>query len=143
MKTLFTTLLFTLFLFTSEVAFSQKKKSNVPDTILKALEIKFPGVEVASWEHEGNFYEATFEINHHFFSALFEGTGRLILIEEDLDPSNLPEVIKTYVLNNLKGKKVREAAKITDGSGRISYSLGTSNHDYLFDSTGNLIRSHH
>ncbi len=108
---------------------------------MKTMEIRFPGVEVDSWEHEGNFYEATFEFNRHFLSVLFDATGRILFTEEDIDPSLLPEGIKSYIVKNLKGKKVREAAKIIDSSGKITYSADVAGGDYVFDAAGTLLKS--
>ena len=141
LKSILTVVLLLLFSLNAEVSLAQKKKSQIPDTVLKTLNAKFPDVEVASWEHEGNFYEATFEFNKRFLSVLFDGTGRIIFTEEDIDPASLPEGIKTYIVKNLKGKKVREAAKIIDSAGKITYSADVAGSDYVFDAAGTLLKS--
>ncbi|MBC7865300.1 MAG: hypothetical protein IAF38_20155, partial [Bacteroidia bacterium] len=37
-------------------------------------------------------------------------------------------------------KKVKEAAKITDAKGVVTYEAEIDNADYIFDSTGNFLK---
>lgn len=139
---LFSTLLLVVFVFQFESSFAQRKKQVViPDSVKKALQKKFPDALVSAWENEGNLYEAEIEYHKKFFSVLIDNTGKILSTEEAIDPALLPEGIKNYIVKNLKGRKVRDAAKITDAAGRVSYQADIAGLDYVFDTNGNLLKA--
>jgi len=60
--------------------------------------------------------------------------------EVEIKESELPKGVADYIAKNLTGKKVKEAAKITDAAGKVSYEVEIDNVDYIFDSNGSLIK---
>jgi len=139
---LFRTLLLVVFIFQIQTSYAQRRKQVVvPDTVKKALQMKFPDAIVSAWENEGTLYEAELEYHKKFFSVLIDHTGKILNTEEAIDPALLPEGIKNYIVKNLKGKKVRDAAKITDAAGRVSYQADIAGLEYVFDTKGNLLKA--
>lgn len=134
-------LLLTFFISSHTVLAQRKKQIVIPDTVKKALQKKFPDAIVSDWENEGNLYEAEIEYHKKFFSVLIDNNGKILSTEEAIDPAFLPEGVKNYIVKNLKGKKVRDAAKIIDAAGRVSYQADIAGLDYVFDANGNLIKA--
>jgi hypothetical protein len=59
--------------------------------------------------------------------------------ESEIGISALPQPIVNYVLQNMSGKKIKEASIITMADGTINYEAEVDETDYIFDASGNLI----
>jgi hypothetical protein len=123
-------------------SFGQKtSKDNVPQSVQDALKKSFPNAQVEKWEKENQNFEAEFDFNKEEMSALFSPEGKLIETEVDIAIGDLPAPIVNYVSKNLSGKKIKEASKITNSAGNVSFEAEVGGKDYIFDSSGNLLKS--
>jgi len=123
-------------------SFGQKtSKDNVPQSVQDALKKSFPTAQVEKWEKENQNFEAEFDFNKEEMSALFSPEGKLIETEVDIAIGDLPAPIVDYVSKNLSGKKIKEASKITNSAGNVSFEAEVGGKDYIFDSSGNLLKS--
>lgn len=123
--------------FTGISAFAQKiKEAEVPEVVKTTFSKKFPGAKVEKWEKENGNYEAEFDFNKIETSALFAAAGSLIETEVEIKASELPKTVSDYVDKNLAGKKVKEASKITDAKGVVTYEAEVDEADYIFDEKG-------
>ena len=123
-------------------SFGQKtSKDNVPQSVQDALNKSFPTAQVEKWEKENQNFEAEFKLNKEEVSALFGPEGKLIETEVDIAIGDLPTPIVNYVSKNLSGKKIKEASKITNSAGNVSFEAEVGGKDYIFDSSGNLLKS--
>ena len=123
-------------------SFGQKtSKDNVPQSVQDALKKSFPTAQVEKWEKENQNFEAEFDFNKEEMSALFSPEGKLIETEVDISIGELPTPIVDYVSKNLSGKKIKEASKITNSTGNVSFEAEVDGKDYIFDSSGNLLKS--
>jgi hypothetical protein len=123
-------------------SFGQKtSKDNVPQSVQDALKKSFPTAQVEKWEKENQNFEAEFDFNKEEMSALFSPEGKLIETEVDIAIGDLPTPIVNYVSKNLSGKKIKEASKITNSAGNVSFEAEVGGKDYIFDSSGNLLKS--
>lgn len=123
-------------------SFSQKtSKENVPQAVKEAFKKSFPNAQHEKWEKEDQKFEAEFSLNKTEMSALFSPEGELIETEVEISVSDLPAPIANYVAMNLTSKKIKEASKITDAAGKISFESEVGGKDYIFDAKGNLLRS--
>jgi hypothetical protein len=123
-------------------SFGQKtSKDNVPQSVQDALKKSFPTAQVEKWEKENQNFEAEFDFNKEEMSALFSPEGKLIETEVDIAIGDLPAPIVNYVSKNLSGKKIKEASKITNSAGNVSFEAEVGGKDYIFDSSGNLLKS--
>ncbi len=115
------------------------KESDVPAAVKTAFTAMFPDTKHIKWEMENNKYEGEFKVNSVESSALFEASGTYLQIETEIPVSSLPEAVREYVSKNLAGQKIKEAAKITDANGVITFEAEVGGTDYLFDSNGGFI----
>jgi len=131
-------------LVTSGTAFAQKMKSDdVPMKVKDAFAKKYPGHK-AEWEKEGADYEAEFDLNKVESSAVFSADGSFRELEQEIKTSELPKAVTEYCSRNFADHKLSEAARITDGAGKVSYEAemakGKEHFDALFDQQGNFIK---
>jgi len=123
-------------------SFSQKtSKENVPQAVKDAFKKSFPNAQNEKWEKEDQKFEAEFSMNKAEMSALFSPEGELIETEVEISIADLPAPIANYIAKNLTGKKIKEASKITDASGKVTFEAEVGGKDYIFDEKGNLMRS--
>ena len=114
-------------------------ESNVPAAVSIALERFYPGENV-KWETEGANYEGEFKVKGVETSILLDASGNVLEIEEDIDISALPKATTDYVSKNLPEQKIKEASKITDTKGTVTYEVQIKKTSYLFDANGTFIR---
>ncbi len=122
-------------------AYAQKvKEANVPATVKEGFKRNFPTSQVEKWEKEGANFEAEFDVNKIETSALFDATGALLETEVEISVKDLPSTASDYLAKNVAGRKIKEAAKITDNKGTVTYEAEVDETDYIFESNGNFIK---
>ena len=112
-----------------------EEKVNVPEVVKAKFTSMYPNTS-AKWEMEDGKYEATFKQEKMEASVTMSPDGNIVETEIEIDPSLLPQPAKDYVANQLSGKKISSAEKITDANGLISYEAEVDHADYLFDTIG-------
>ncbi|MBC7777238.1 MAG: PepSY-like domain-containing protein [Phycisphaerae bacterium] len=132
MKKMF--LLIVLFAF-SQTAFAQASK--VPDAVKTAFAKAYPNADDVKWELENGHYEVEFEMtDDHEMSVLYDAAGALLETEVEIPFSDLPKAAQEA----LKGKKVKETAKITNAKGVVTYEAEVRRKDLMFDAQGNPVK---
>jgi hypothetical protein len=116
------------------------RESKVPSAVKEAFFKQYPGKTVEQWEREESHYEAEFYVDKVETSAVYDSNGNFIESVVELKTEELPKGITDYISNNLHGKKIREAARITDATGRISYKAEVDREEYIFDTDCALVR---
>jgi len=125
----------------TSLTFAQKmQEKDVPAPVKTAFQKNFPQAKVEKWEKEGGNFEAEFELNKSEQSVLFDAQGIIIETEIEIEISQLPNGVLDYVKTNYKGQSVKEAAKITDTKGTVTYEAEIKGRDLLFDSNGKFIK---
>jgi len=125
----------------TSLTFAQKmQEKDVPAPVKTAFQKNFPQAKVEKWEKEGDNFEAEFELNKSEQSVLFDAQGIIIETEIEIEISQLPNGVLDYVKTNYKGQSVKEAAKITDTKGTVTYEAEIKGRDLLFDSNGKFIK---
>jgi hypothetical protein len=123
-------------------SFGQKtSKDNIPQVVKDSFMKSFPTVQNEKWEKENQNFEAEFDLNKEEMSALFSPEGKLIETEVEIAIGDLPAPIINYFSKNLSEKKIKEASKITDAAGKVSFEAEVNGKDYIFDASGNLLKS--
>ncbi len=121
--------------------YAQKiKGADVPTTVKEGFKKNFPNSKAKEWEKEDGNFEAEFDVKKVETSALFDASGNLLQTEVEIPVKELPKAVIDYLSKNEAGKKIKEASKITDNKGFISYEAEVGEVDYIFDSTGNFIK---
>jgi hypothetical protein len=133
-KILFTALLALLF------GFAQAQ-SKIPAAVTTKFKTDYPNVTKVKWDVEGANYEAEFKLNNIETSVLYDGTGKVVETETEMKVADLLPKINTYMSTNVAGKKISEASKIVDASGKVTYEAEAGGMDYIFDEQGNFIKS--
>lgn len=127
-------LLLLAFIFgTSLLAFAQKTP---PQAVATTFHQKFPDVKAPKWGQEKNGeWEAEFDRGNAEMSANFNAAGQWLETETEINVSDLPAPVQAA----LKGKKVKEAAKIVRADGSTVYEAEVRRHDMVFDANGKLL----
>lgn len=120
------------------------KEAEVPAPVKAAFTKLYPAVKDVDWEKEETYYEAEFELNAIETSVLIDTQGNLKETETEIAVSALPKNITDYIATNFAGYKIKEAAKISDASGTVTYeaevSKGSDKYDLIFDSNGAFLK---
>jgi hypothetical protein len=125
----------------TSLTFAQKlHEKDVPAPVKTAFQKNFPQAKVEKWEKEGINFEVEFKLNKSEQSVLFDAQGSIIETEMEIEISQLPTGVLDYIKTNYKGQLVKEAAKITDTKGTVSYETEIKGMELLFDSNGNFIK---
>jgi len=122
-------------------SFAQKiQEKDVPTTVKTSFNKTYPTAKEVKWDKEGNNYEASFDANEIDNSVLFDATGNEVETEVEIELNQLPSGVLEYVKTHYSNQKVKEAAKITDAKGAITYETELKGMDVLFDSNGKFIK---
>ena len=114
--------------------------ADVPAVVKTAFAKKYPNITKVKWDKENENYEASFDLNKVDCSVLFDANGNIIETEVEIELNELPKGVLDYVKARYAGKKAKEAAKITDAKGNVTYEVELKGMDVLFDSEGKFIK---
>ena len=121
--------------------FAQKmQEKDVPAPVKNAFQKQYPTSSDVKWDKEGEKFEASFDLNKIDNSVLFDAQGNILETEVEIELNQLPKGVLEYVKANYKGQKVKEAAKITDAQGKVTYEAEIKGMDLLFDTNGKFIK---
>jgi hypothetical protein len=73
-------------------------------------------------------------------SAIFDKAGALLETETEMPVEKLPAAALAYIKQHHADAKVKEAAKITDAKGVVTYEAEIKGKDLIFDATGNFVK---
>lgn len=116
-------------------------ESKVPATVKTAFTQKYPAAKKVSWEKENGNYEANWggrsgEDN----SAQFTPTGTFVEIVLAIPVDQLPKAVAGYIKSHYKGATIKEAGKVTDAAGKLTYEAEIKGKDLIFDEAGNFLK---
>ena len=125
----------------SLLSYAQKMKPmEIPEAVKSNFQKQYPAVTDVKWEKEGENYEVEFEQNKSELSLVYDAKGNLLETEVEIKTDQLPKAVSQYVETNYKGQKIKEASKITDAKGVVSYEAEVKDMDLIFDSNGSFIK---
>ena len=117
------------------------KAKNVPAVVKAALIKKYPAATKVSWEKENGNYEANWGgASGEDNAAQFSPTGSFVEYEMAIAVSQLPAAIAAYVKANYHNATIKEAGKITNASGTVTYEAEVKGKDLIFDASGSFIK---
>lgn len=125
------------------VTFANAQKASdkeIPTAVKNTLQKNYPNAKEIKWEKEKANYEAEFEVNETDYSVLIDASGNILETEVEIKIDELPANAKAYISKNYAGQKIKEAAKITDSKGVVTYEAEIKGKDLIFDSNGNFIK---
>jgi hypothetical protein len=122
------------------VSAQKAREADVPAAVKESFKKSHPNAKEVKWEKEGANYEAEFETGETEQSVVYDVSGRLVETEVEIKPDELPSTVKVYITEHRKGMRIKEASKITDAKGTVSYEAEIKGKDLLFDSNGKFIK---
>lgn len=125
----------------TSLTFAQKlQEKDVPTPVKTAFQKQYPNTKEVKWDKEGEKFEASFDLNKIDNSVLLDAQGNILETEVEIELNQLPNGVLDYVKTNYKGQPVKEAAKITDGKGTVTYEAEIKGMDLLFDNNCKFIK---
>jgi len=125
------------------VAFMNAQKvqhKDLPAAVQKGFQKQFPTVKDAKWEQENGNYEAGFKANGKKTSVVVSSSGDVLETETEMSSTLLSAPIKEYLSKKYPNRKIKEAAKITDAKGNVTYEAEVDGKDVIFDTAGKFLR---
>ncbi len=116
------------------------QEKDVPADVKSSFTKHFVAAKEIKWEKENGNYEVEFDLNKTEQSALFDAKGALLETEVEIELSQLPAGVLDYVKAHYAGQSVKEAEKITDSNGTVTFETELKGMDLIFDSTGKFIK---
>lgn len=113
--------------------------SKVPGMVKASFEKQYPGL-TGTWEKEDGNYEVNFKQNGSAMSAIISPSGSILETETDIKVSELLPAISSYIKSHYKNKVIKEAAKIVNADGSLTYEAEVGDADVIFDSAGKFIK---
>lgn len=130
------------FMATYVSAQNNETKPVIPPFITEAFTKLYPTVKDVKWEVENGNFEANFEINKVETSATFGPAGNLLEIETEINISELPKKATEYLAKTYPNVKIKEASRIKDAKGVITYEAAWKVMEVIFDEKGNFLKDH-
>lgn len=117
-------------------SFSVCAQKAPPAAVVTAFNQKFSNIKELKWEKEKNgAWEAEFEQGEVDMSANFSADGKWLETETEIKVAELPAPVQAA----LKGKRVKEAAKILRADGSTVYEAEVKHKDLLYDAGGKMV----
>ena len=111
-----------------------------PAAVQTAFAQRFPKATAVKWEKEAGAYEATFLAGKVEISAVFTAAGKFREIERAVALTALPAPVLPYVQKHYPGQKIKEAARIKDAAGTVTWEAEVGKKDVIFDVNGAFLR---
>ena len=116
------------------------KEAEVPLAVKEAITKQYKGKKKKKWEKETDNFEAEFDYNKQETSVLISPNGKILETEIEINVGALPTAAIDYINKNMPGKKIKEAAKITNDQGIVSFEAEVGEADYIFDYDGTFLK---
>lgn len=113
----------------------------VPVTVVTAFQKQYPEVKKVTWEKEEGNFEAEFKTGKTVYAVVLDTSGNIVETEISIPTDELPLNAREYISNNHPQEKIKEATKITDAQGNITYEAELKDNELFFDHNGNLIKT--
>ena len=132
---------------TTEASVSKSQSINttdslpVPEPVISKFNSLFPTAINVEWEAEDGGYEAAFQWAGVEKSILFSPEGEEISSETEINVNSLPESMTSYISSHFQGKKIDEAVMNVTRSGGITFEVEVEGNDYIFDGSGNFLKT--
>jgi len=124
----------------ASLAQAQKiSEDQVPTNVKSAFQKAYPNAGKTKWSKEDDKFEVEFNLNKSETSVLMDMSGSLLEIEVEIDVSQLPKEVHSFVKSNYRST-IKEAGKITDSKGIITYEAEVKGKDLIFDENGKFIK---
>ena len=130
------------------LAQTKVKETDVPKSVLLALEKTYESYKVKTWYQAPGQYIAEFVTDGQNGRCYFTANGDWQYSSFPVDLSECPTMMNTYFVNNYPGYRIRSTEYVEEMSGDNFYrmviikkGLGSTDCELIFDTRGKLQRS--
>lgn len=113
---------------------------DVPSSVTSAFNTSHPSITDVEWRKDGNNYVVEYDADKTDMFVTYDALGTLIQTASEISSSSIPAPAMEYVKTNYKEDEIRDASKITDSNGTVTYSGKVKGMLLFFDSKGIFIR---
>jgi hypothetical protein len=92
------------------------------------------------WEKEGSNYEVSFNEKGKEVSCVVNSSGTIIETETEIQIAELPAAATAYMKKHYAHQKLKNAAKLIDDKGAVTYEAALAHKDVIFDQDGKFIK---
>ncbi len=124
------------------------KESEVPKSVLLALENTYASYKVKSWYQNPGQYAAELTVDGQEGKAYFTDAGDWQYSSFPVSIAEMPTLINTYFDNNYPGYRIKNSEYIEEMSGDNYYrliiamkGLGANDYELVFDTRGKLLKN--
>ncbi len=115
--------------------------TDVPTAATAAFTKTHPSVKDVEWSKDGSNYLAEYEMDKADMSHCYDASGNLLVSKAEIIEAALPAAALEYVNANCKADDVKDAIKVTDSKGVVTYEVKVKGKHLIFDSNGKLLNS--
>jgi hypothetical protein len=117
------------------------KESDIPSAVKSELGKKYPDAANVTWEKEKGNYEANWggksgEDN----SVQYSPSAKFLEYAKDISVGELPVSVVSYVKARYRRQAIKEAAKVTNANGVMTYEAEIKGKELIFDAKGNFLK---
>ena len=113
---------FSLFCYSFASCSQNITSADVPSVVKNALLTQYADAMHVEWEKEKDLYEAEFEINQTEYSALFDASGKMVLVKTEIPAAEIPAAVQATISQKYQNKKIEDAEKI-EKHGQVFYEV--------------------
>jgi Protein of unknown function (DUF2874). len=121
-------------------------EKNVPATIKKEFQAKFPAATNAKWEMENKTtYEVVFKLNNEEVSANYSKEGKWLETEKEIKASKLPKAVADAISKKYPNCKMSEIAEVESAEHGKVYDVeltySKKKYTLILKSSGEVVKS--
>lgn len=127
------------------VAMAQKiRKSEVPSVILNQFNVQFPKATDIKWKVDGELHKVEFELSWgKDHDVWYNASGTMVKHKEELQKSDLPEIIRKQIAQEFSGYKIDDVDRVTEGK-TVVYIVEVEKRDHelkvVYDQNGKRLQ---
>jgi hypothetical protein len=119
--------------------------NELPRAVIKAVKAKFPGAVITEAAEEEDDegetkFEVSLEFKGHAFDVALEPNGKIVEIEKELSPDDLPKAVKRALRARYPNAEIEKAEEVTK-SGKPPYYEVVVKAEVAFTAKGKVVEA--
>ena len=115
---------------------------DVPSNVMTAFNSAYPGINNAKWKKDGSNYKVMYETADNMdMMVIYDASANLVKTKEEIKSAQLPSAVTEYVSSNYDKNDIKQAYKITEANGTMTYKTEVRGMYLVFDSQGKFMKS--
>jgi hypothetical protein len=114
----------------------------IPDNVMDKFTLLYPDATGVIWKEQKGKYLAEFKNDKRRTAAIIRSDGSVVQTKTQIKVIALPPDATTFLMEEVKVKKIEDAAIIEDDPGIITFTVIADKEEYWFDGEGHLVSSY-